>query len=218
MSQEPDTSLRERLIDAGVELVMTEGTAALGLREIARRAGVSHGAPRRYFPTHHSLLSAIARRGFADLGARVAATTEEATTPRARLDALARTYVGYALECRGMFELMFRHDLLDSEKNAPGGGGARLRESTLPMFGLFAGLVAHCRADEGTPPDVAAAALWANLHGVAQLWVSESLPLVLGTHAAGDTAGDAGSGRRLPAPLDALVTAVLDAHLGPVKP
>ncbi|MEU3351816.1 TetR/AcrR family transcriptional regulator [Streptomyces sp. NPDC037389] len=216
MSQESDTSLRERLIDAGVELVLTEGTAALGLREIARRAGVSHGAPRRYFPTHHSLLSAIARRGFADLGARVAATTEQATTeqaateqamtPRARLGALARTYVGYALECRGMFELMFRHDLLDSEKNAPdgGGGGARLRESTLPMFGLFTGLVAHCRANEATPPDVAAAALWANLHGIAQLWTSESLPLVLGSPA--------------PEILDRLVTAALDAHLGPVNP
>ncbi|MFF4159992.1 TetR/AcrR family transcriptional regulator [Streptomyces sp. NPDC001678] len=213
-SQEPDTSLRERLIDAGVELVLTEGTAALGLREIARRAGVSHGAPRRYFPTHHSLLSAIARRGFADLGARVAATTDtgEGATPRARLDALARTYVGYALERRGMFELMFRHDLLDSEKNAPGGGGSRLRESTLPMFGLFAGLVAHCRTDEDTPPDVAAAALWANLHGIAQLWTSESLPLVLGAPAAGS------GGPGLPTPLDALVTAALDAHLGPVNP
>ncbi|MER6694506.1 TetR/AcrR family transcriptional regulator, partial [Streptomyces minutiscleroticus] len=48
----------------------TGGTASLGLREIARRAGVSHGAPRRYFPTHHALLPAIAHRGFADLAAR----------------------------------------------------------------------------------------------------------------------------------------------------
>ncbi|MHA7961913.1 TetR/AcrR family transcriptional regulator [Streptomyces sp. L500] len=217
MSQEPDTSsLRERLIDAGVELVLSEGTAALGLREIARRAGVSHGAPRRYFPTHHSLLSAIARRGFADLGARVAAITEETATPRARLDALARTYVGYALERRGMFELMFRHDLLDSEKHEPNEAGSRLRESTLPLFGLLTGLVAHCRAraDGDDRPDVAAAALWANLHGIAQLWTSESLPLALGTPA-GERAG---AGRLLPAPLDALVTAALDAHLGPVNP
>ncbi|MFD8997967.1 TetR/AcrR family transcriptional regulator [Streptomyces abikoensis] len=217
MSQEPDTSsLRERLIDAGVELVLAEGTAALGLREIARRAGVSHGAPRRYFPTHHSLLSAIARRGFADLGARVAAITEEAATPRARLDALARTYVGYALERRGMFELMFRHDLLDSEKHEPNEAGSRLRESTLPMFGLLTGLVAHCRARAAgdARPDVAAAALWANLHGIAQLWTSESLPLALGTPAD----ERAGAGRLLPAPLDALVTAALDAHLGPVNP
>jgi AcrR family transcriptional regulator len=65
------TGLRERLVDVGVELVTSEGASAVSLREIARRAGVSHGAPRRYFPTHLDLLSAIARRGFADLDAIV---------------------------------------------------------------------------------------------------------------------------------------------------
>ena len=53
--------LRARLVEAGVELVAREGTEALSLREIARRAGVSHGAPRRYFPTHRELLAAVAR-------------------------------------------------------------------------------------------------------------------------------------------------------------
>ena len=43
-----ETGLRDRLIDVGVELVTSGGTAAVSLREIARRAGVSHGAtPRR---------------------------------------------------------------------------------------------------------------------------------------------------------------------------
>lgn len=54
--------LRIRLVDVGVELLAREGVGALSLREIARRAGVSHGAPRRHFPTHLELLSAIARR------------------------------------------------------------------------------------------------------------------------------------------------------------
>lgn len=111
-------SLRERLIDAGVDLVTADGSASLGLREIARRAGVSHGAPRRYFPTHHSLLSAIARRGFADLATRLTAAAESGQTPRARLRALADAFLEYAGEHGGMFELMFRHDLLDSEAHA----------------------------------------------------------------------------------------------------
>src|ERR1700761_6741217 len=64
-----EAGLRDRLIDVGVELVTSGGTASVSLREIARRAGVSHGAPRRYFPTHLELLSAVARRGFASLGA-----------------------------------------------------------------------------------------------------------------------------------------------------
>ncbi len=58
-----DAGLRARLVDVGARLLATEGPQALTLREIARRAGVSYGAPRRYFPTHRDLLSAIARRG-----------------------------------------------------------------------------------------------------------------------------------------------------------
>ncbi|MBT2225299.1 TetR/AcrR family transcriptional regulator [Nonomuraea sp. NEAU-A123] len=210
---EQGSSLRDRLIDAGVDLVMTDGAASLGLREIARRAGVSHGAPRRYFPTHHALLSAIARRGFADLTARFVAAADGEAAPRGQLRALARVYVGYALECRGMFELMFRHDVLDSEQHSA--DPPRLRESTLPLFEHVVALVTRHRSDDpglrgeaGPPPEVAAAALWANLHGLAQLWAWGSLPLALGAPPPGDAPG----GDR----LDALVAAALDAHLGPV--
>ncbi|MFB6522180.1 TetR/AcrR family transcriptional regulator [Streptomyces sp. NPDC056401] len=204
--ESPDGGLRERLIDVGVELVTGEGTAALGLREIARRAGVSHGAPRRYFPTHHALLSAIARRGFVELGSRIPAALAGpgADDPRGQVRALGRAYVGYALERPGMFELMFRHDLLDSsgEVGPDGQGGPpvdRLRDSTLPMFELFVSLVARCRT--GGEPRVTAAALWANLHGVAQLWSRGALPLALD----GDPAGS----------LDRVVDAAVYAHLRP---
>ncbi|MER5641330.1 TetR/AcrR family transcriptional regulator [Kitasatospora sp. NPDC002227] len=195
---ESDPSLQERLVDVGVELVKTEGPGALGLREIARRAGVSHGAPRRYFPTHHALLSAIARRGFGELAARFAAADDAAAAPRERLAALARVYVGYAVECRGMFELMFRHELLAGAGAASGQG--RLRDATLPLFGLLTELVgAHRAADPA--PRVTAAALWAGLHGLAQLWAWDSLPLVLGPETG----------------LDTLVGTVLDAHLGSAR-
>ncbi|MEU9131387.1 TetR/AcrR family transcriptional regulator [Kitasatospora sp. NPDC048540] len=232
---EPESSLRERLIDVGVDLVTTEGAGSLGLREIARRAGVSHGAPRRYFPTHQALLSAIARRGFAELGARFAAALDRPAPPRARLRAAGRTYVGYALANRGMFELMFRHDLLAGDVPAgdpPDGGQGRvtgadpadghrpLRESTRPLFALLTALVADHLAATGRQPGrpgapdpaLAAAALWTNLHGIAQLWTWGSLQLVL------DTAPPPG---RAPAPddpsalLDRLLDAALDAHLGP---
>ena len=65
--------LRDRLVLAGVELLEEEGLAALSLRAITRRVGVSHGAPRRYFPTHNSLLAAIAATGLADLAGRLTA-------------------------------------------------------------------------------------------------------------------------------------------------
>ncbi|MCA1273283.1 TetR/AcrR family transcriptional regulator, partial [Streptomyces sp. 7G] len=138
---EDGTPLRERLVDVGVEIVAAEGIAALGLREIARRAGVSHGAPRRYFPTHRSLLSAIAGRGFDALKDRLDTSLRPDGDPRAQVCLLADVYVGFAVEHRPMFELMFRHDLLDGGDEAD--SRSRLREKTLPLFASLVALIAR---------------------------------------------------------------------------
>ncbi|WP_433604081.1 TetR/AcrR family transcriptional regulator [Dactylosporangium sp. CA-139114] len=194
-----DEGLRERLVRAGVELVAQEGSAAVSLREIARRAGVSHGAPRRHFPTHVELLSAIARQGFADLATRLRAVPGTGT-PRDRLGGLAHAYVGFAQEHRGMYELMFRHDLLRSDHLG-------LRETSLPLFETLASLLTSVSSD-GTAPaaagrepradaTTAAGALWANLHGIVQLWLWGSLPLATGQD-----------------DIAVLVDAALDAHAG----
>ncbi|MEV1068121.1 TetR/AcrR family transcriptional regulator [Streptomyces sp. NPDC050263] len=196
--QSPEQDLRTRLVDAGADLVTREGAGALTLREIARRAGVSHGAPRRHFPTHLELLSAIAHRGFAELAERVTTTLGTGTAdPRAQLTGLGRAYLEFALENPGMYELMFRHDLLES-------GHLRLRDTSLPLFGVLVELVGRARAvADDDAVDVAAArtvagALWANLHGIAQLWRWGSLRLATG-------ADD----------FTPLLRAALDAHLGP---
>ncbi|MGW4441776.1 TetR/AcrR family transcriptional regulator [Streptomyces sp. NPDC004682] len=171
-TNESDPGLRSRLVDAGVALLAAEGAQALGLREIARRAGVSHGAPRRYFPTHLELLSAIARRGFEELGDRVRDTLDSAADdPRERTEALARTYLRFALENPGMYELMFRHDVLES-------GHLGLRDTSLPLFGILVELVGRVRPEADARQ--VAGALWANLHGLAQLWRWGSLQLATG--------------------------------------
>ncbi|MCD9876538.1 TetR/AcrR family transcriptional regulator [Streptomyces guryensis] len=184
-----ESGLRERLVDVGVDLVAREGAQALTLREIARRAGVSHGAPRRYFPTHLELLSAIARRGFAELAARATAATGDGTAPpREQLAALGRVYLEFAVGSRGMYELMFRHDLLES-------GHLGLRDTSLPLFVRLVELVGRARPDADAR--VVAGALWANLHGIAQLWGWGSLQLATGAdHFA------------------PLLRSALDAHLG----
>jgi AcrR family transcriptional regulator len=172
---EPDTGLRDRLIEAGTALVASEGIQALTLRGIARRAGVSHGAPRRYFPTHLSLLSAIARRGFADLAVEVAeAVGDGRADPRDQLMVLGRVYLDFALANRSMFELMFRHDLLESNH-------LRLREASLPLFSVLTDLITRARPRPDAAPPVVAGALWANLHGIAQLWGWRSLQFATGS-------------------------------------
>ncbi|MFE1850281.1 TetR/AcrR family transcriptional regulator [Streptomyces sp. NPDC059489] len=190
---DPETGLRARLIDVGVDLVNTEGVQALTLREIARRAGVSHGAPRRHFPTHLELLSAIARRGFTDLAGRAAEVRGDgAADPREQLAALGRVYLDFALTHRGMHELMFRHDLLES-------GHLGLRETSLPLFTLLVDLVDLVgRARPDADAALVAGSLLANLHGIAQLWTWGSLPLATG-------ADD----------VVPLLRTALEAHLGP---
>ncbi|MGW3009058.1 TetR/AcrR family transcriptional regulator [Streptomyces sp. NPDC001219] len=187
-----EAGLRARLVQAGIDLLTEEGVQALSLREIARRAGVSHGAPRRHFPTHLSLLSAIARQGFADLSDTVAAHLDDhRDDPRAQLMALGRGYLDFALNHPGMFELMFRHDLLESNQLG-------LRETSLPLFRVLVGLVSRVRPGSDVPPPVVAGALWSNLHGIAQLWRWGSLQLATGTDE-----------------VEPLLRAALDAHLGP---
>ncbi|ONI67455.1 TetR family transcriptional regulator [Kribbella sp. ALI-6-A] len=178
--------LRERLVVAGVELLEQDGAAALSLRAITRRVGVSHGAPRRYFPTHNSLLAAIAATGLADLAARL--TAPATGEPRARLVELGRRYLAFAAERPAMFELIFRHDLLE-------GAGGNLRATTLPLTETLTSVVAAAVPEV---PDAAerTVGLWTNLHGLAVLRATKTLDLILED-----------------SQLDAFVVRAVDAHL-----
>ena len=160
-------ALPDRLVQAGVELLEEDGLADLTLRAIARRTGVSHGAPRRYFPTHDALLAAIAATGLQDLAARLK-TTEG--PPEEQLVAAAKNYLQFAAERPGMFDLIFRHDLL-------AGAGGNLRATSLPLFQNFVDLVARIHPEDAV---LRATALWTNLHGLATLRATNALEL-LGT-------------------------------------
>ncbi|GAC62816.1 TetR family transcriptional regulator [Gordonia sihwensis] len=142
-----DPSTRARLVAAGVDLVDTAGFGAVGVRSVAARAGVSHGAPRRYFPTLESLLAAIAAEGVADLNAALAPAVANGIGDG------AVAYWRFARARPGMFTLIFRHDLLDS-------AGGRLRETT---GGWFSALV------EATGDELRAVSCWAAVHGLCVL-------------------------------------------------
>lgn len=165
----PESETERRLVAAGVALLAEGGTEALTLRAIARRAGVSHGAPRRYFPTHRALLAAIAREGYRVLGGLVAGVGGR--EPRAAVLEMARLYVDFARREPGMFALMFRHDLLT-------GGRMGLRDASTPLFGV---LVKQLDRAAVPDPPLVAAALWAGVHGIAQLWQWGSLQVVTGS-------------------------------------
>lgn len=150
--------LRRALLGAATDLLEEGGPAGLSLREVARRAGVSHGAPYRHFPDREALLDAVAAEGFRDLTRQMQDIRRP--TPAERLAALGQAYVAAALERPGRFALMF--SLTPDPQRHPA-----TAEAAPPLMAVLREAVAEVT---GSPDDAAAsAAAWALVHGLAHL-------------------------------------------------
>src|SRR3984957_10840336 len=77
--------LRRALIESALALVTAEQDWTFSLREVARRAGVSHNAPYNHFADKRDLLASVAVVGFAALGERIRAATSGVANARAAL-------------------------------------------------------------------------------------------------------------------------------------
>jgi len=164
--------LRPALLAAARRLLERSGPAALSLREVARRAGVSHNAPYRHFHNRAALLSALAAQGFDELGARMR-EAGEASGPR-RLGAIGAAYVRFALDSPGLFRLMFGGAVRGRDRPELAAAGAR----------AFALLMGETGGDgPGAARPIAA---WATVHGLAHLLLDEQIPSVRGDRAAAE--------------------------------
>jgi AcrR family transcriptional regulator len=135
--------LRQAVLQAAGEILEKEGLEALSVRELARRAGVSHNAPYRHIPDRASLHAALAAEGFEMLA--------HALRSRPRRE-MGEAYVGFALAHPERFRLMFG-GLAGLEPRA-----RRTYEALLESF-----------ADLGEDAPYAAAAAWGLMHGLAHL-------------------------------------------------
>jgi AcrR family transcriptional regulator len=169
VSEERPDHLRERLIQEALDLLREEGVEPLSLRRLARRAGVSHGAPLRHFRSVADLRAEVAAHGF-DLLTESLEKSGAALPPGAdvqgRMHAAGRAYVRIAVENAGLFALMFRPEDLDpSNTNF-------MRASSA----AFDRLLAHVRIaqDAGWHADrdtrLLAGSVWSVVHGLASLW------------------------------------------------
>lgn len=101
-------NLRAVLLDQAEQTLRGGGVDDLSLRELARRAGVSHGAPRSHFVDRQALLDALAERGFHRLTEEIdAAATPYPDDLVGRLRAVAGAYVRFAVTDASLLELMF---------------------------------------------------------------------------------------------------------------
>jgi AcrR family transcriptional regulator len=109
--------LRRVLIDAALRLAEEGGPAAVSVREAARRAGVSPGAPFRHFPSRDALMMAVAeeaqRRFRIELEAALAPVP--ADDPLARFRALGLGYLRWAIRNPAHFEVISNGRLFDHD-------------------------------------------------------------------------------------------------------
>jgi AcrR family transcriptional regulator len=101
--------LRQAVIDAAVAEVEAVGAAAVSMREIARRAGVSHAAPAHHFGDKAGIFTAIAAEGFR----MTADAIEPVATGRFGFLDGGAAYVAFAVSHPGHFEVMYRPGLYD---------------------------------------------------------------------------------------------------------
>ncbi|WP_086824375.1 TetR/AcrR family transcriptional regulator [Allokutzneria sp. NRRL B-24872] len=144
--------LRNQLLDAAARILDENGIEAVTIRETARQCGVSHGAPRRHFPSRAVLLGHLAKRVAAELTEEFDATDGD---PRR----LAKIYVEFAARRPHAFDLLLRHDLLEAS-------GADLRSTTLPLVARWRD--AWC-AQNPADSDADALARLTAVHGIASL-------------------------------------------------
>src|SRR3979411_2879504 len=99
--------LREALLQAAIQLIAEVGPAGFTLREVARRADVSHNAPYRHFPDREDVLAAVAAQGFRELDEAMLAALRQKRSQVGRLKRAGLAYVEFALRRPEHFTVMF---------------------------------------------------------------------------------------------------------------
>lgn len=170
-------NLAPALVEAAIGLLDETQDWAFSLREVARRAGVSHNAPYKHFPEKRDLLAAVAARGFDALAERMVAALMSVTGARARLLACGRAFAAHGTANPAFYRLMFSAALTSPEAGRPAiekAAGAKARaivEETL-ADGVRAG---EFPATLANPRQSAAAslAMWSALHGLTMLAIDD---------------------------------------------
>ncbi|WP_144710671.1 TetR/AcrR family transcriptional regulator [Curtobacterium pusillum] len=101
-------NLRAALLDEAATVVRESGVDGLSLRDLARRTGVSHGAPRSHFVDRQALLDALAELGFQRLTAAVHRALGPEGDLSGRFRRVAQAYVDFAIDDAALMELMFQ--------------------------------------------------------------------------------------------------------------
>jgi AcrR family transcriptional regulator len=170
--------LRRVLIDTALQLVTEEQDWTFSLREVARRAGVSHRAPYNHFPEKLDLLAATAAVGFERLRDGMRRAMAGLDDSEALLVAICQTYIHLGLKNPALYRLMFGPALSQAGAGdrptiaRVAGAEARAVLEEVILHGARSGAFAVPPDD---PQDVAltAIAVWSAAHGLTMLAIDK---------------------------------------------
>lgn len=162
--------LKTALLDAAEAVLAEKGLEGFTLRECARRAGVSHAAPKHHFRDVGHLLTVLATLAFERLNQAMTSRKETVAEADAKavLQAIGEGYIAFAADNPHLFNLMFNCALLDQED-------ADLKAHSEAAFMELARAVSQVReigdamADDDSRLDVVL--LWSVVHGFSQLFI-----------------------------------------------
>jgi AcrR family transcriptional regulator len=157
--------LPDVLRESAADVLAERGAANFSLREVARRAGVSHAAPAHHYRSVEGLLTAVAIEGFDHLRAAMVAAAEASTDPVDRLARQGRAYVEVAIAHPGHCAVLFRDDLVDRDDPAYTHAG-------LGSFGELVTTIELIRDELNPDLDVGAFArlCWSTMQGLLALY------------------------------------------------
>ncbi len=158
--------LKRALLETAEEMLREERNWQFTLREVARRAGVSHMAPYNHFADKSALLAELAMVGFERLRAALTAPrSRKARSIREEFLDLGRAYVHFGESHPALYRLMFSQDA---------GSNVQLRERAVAAFGVLLELLERGQKEGALrkrPVRGQAAASWAQVHGITMLTV-----------------------------------------------
>ncbi len=165
-------NLRRAVLDGALAAIAEHGPGALSLRDVARRAGVSHAAPAYHFGDKSGVLTAIAAEGFELLAAVTSAAGERSGS----LVEGGMAYISFALEHPAHYAVMFRPDLYNPNDETL----VRARTAGTDVLTQAVYRALGPEADEAEVVGGVVAS-WSFAHGFASLWSAGNIPTQFGS-------------------------------------
>ena len=164
--------LRRALLLAAEQELSEKGVEAFSLRGVAKRAGVSHGAPAHHFEDARGLLTALAAVGYQRfIEAQEQRQKTALKDAESQLAASGLGYLDFATRNPALFRLMFSSERPDKSASLLAKGADAAFEKLVSDVAQVTKTDPH--HDERAMTDVAA--IWSITHGLADLLIANRL-------------------------------------------